>query len=76
MTVNMTVLVSTRDNVLAVSSSAIINQNGEQFVRVIDNSKTKSYHQVKVQTGLQADGGLVEIINGLNNGQEIVTLIK
>lgn len=76
MTVNMTVLVATRENVLAVSSSAIINQNGEQYVRVIDDAKTKTYHQVKVSTGLQADGGLVEILGGLNNGQEIVTLIK
>ena len=76
MTVNMTVLVDTRGNALAVSSSAIINQNGEQYVRVIDDPKTKTYHQVKVLTGLQADGGLVEILDGLNNGQEVVTLIK
>jgi len=76
MTVNMTILVATRPNALAVSSSAIINQNNEQFVRVIDNSQTKTYHQVKVTTGLQADGGLAEILSGLSNGQEIVTLIK
>lgn len=76
MTVNMTISVASRQNALAVSSSSIINQNGEQYVRVIDNATTKNYHQVKVQTGLQADGGLVEILSGLNNGQEIVTLIK
>jgi RND family efflux transporter MFP subunit len=76
MTVNMTILVATRQDALAVSSSAIINSNGEQSVRVIDNPKTKTYHSVKVQTGLQADGGQVEILGGLNEGQEIVTLIK
>jgi len=76
MTVNMTILVASRENALAVSSSSIINQNGEQFVRVIDNPKTKTYHSVKVQTGLQADGGQVEILNGLTPGQEIVMLIK
>ena len=76
MTVNMTVLVATRENALAVSSSAIINQNGEQYIRIITDSKTKSYNQVKISTGLQADGGLVEILSGLSSGQEIVTLIK
>jgi len=76
MTVNMTVLVATRDNTLAVSNSVIINKNGEQYVRVIDDSKLKTYHEVKVTTGLQADGGQVEILSGLTNGQEIVTLIK
>lgn len=76
MTVNMTVSVDNRQNVLAISSSAIINKNGEQYVRLIDNPVTKTYHEVKIQTGLQADGGLVEILSGLSSGQEIVTLIK
>jgi len=76
MTVNMTILVATRTNALAISSSVIINANGEQSVRVIDNPQTKTYHSVKIQTGLQADGGQIEILSGLENGQEIVTLIK
>ena len=76
MTVNMTILVATRSNALSVTSSAIINQNGEQYVRVIDDKINKTYHQVKVKTGLQADGGQVEILNGLSAGQEIVTLVK
>lgn len=76
MTVNMTILVATRENALAISGSAIINKDGEQTVRVIDNPITKTYHSVKVETGLQADGGQVEIISGLENNQEIVTLIK
>ncbi len=76
MTVNMTILIATRQNALAVTSSAVINKDGEQYVRVIDNPDTKTYHQVKVTTGLQADGGLVEILSGLTNGQEIVTLVK
>jgi len=45
-------------------------------VRVIDDSKKKTYHEVQVQTGLQADGGLVEIISGLNDGQEIIIYMK
>ncbi|MCX6797834.1 MAG: efflux RND transporter periplasmic adaptor subunit, partial [Candidatus Falkowbacteria bacterium] len=76
MTANMTILIASKDKVLAVSSSAIINQNGQQYIRVIDDSKKKTYHQVPVQVGLQADGGLVEITSGLNEGQEIVTYIK
>lgn len=76
MTANMTILLSSKDNVLAVPSSAIINQSGQQFVRVIDDAKKGTYHQVSVQTGLQADGGLVEVSSGLGEGQNIVTYIK
>jgi len=76
MTANMTILVAKKDNVLAVPSTAIINNNSKQYVKVIDNAKNKTYHQVEVKTGLQADGGLVEITSGLNDGQQIVTYIK
>lgn len=76
MTANMTVMVAKRENALAVMSSAIINQNGGQYVRVINNPQTKTFDQVPVVTGLQADGGLVEVLNGITDNQEIVTLIK
>lgn len=76
MTANMTIMVAQKNDALAVPSTAIINNNNKQYVRVIDNSKTKTYHQVEVQTGLQADGGLVEITSGLTDGQEIVTYVK
>ena len=49
-------------------SSAIINQNNNQYVRVVDDIKKGTYHQVQVQTGLQADGGLVEITSRLERG--------
>ena len=76
MTANMTILVAQKSNALAVPSTAIINKNNNQYVRVIDNDKTKTYHEVQVQTGLQADGGLVEIASGLNDGQEIIVYMK
>lgn len=76
MTVNMTILVAKKDNVLAVPSTAVINKNNKQYVKVIDNSKSKTYHEVEVKTGLRADGGLIEIISGLNEGQEIIIYMK
>ena len=76
MTANMTILVAKKDGALAVPSTAIINKNNKQYVRVIDDQKKKTYHEVEVKVGLQADGGLVEILSGLSDGQEIVTYIK
>lgn len=76
MTANMTIKVAEKKNVLVVPSSAIINKNGKQIVRVINDVKKKTYSEVEVKTGLEADGGLTEIISGLSEGQEIVTYIK
>ncbi len=76
MTANMTVLTASIDSALAVPQRAVITRDGRQFVRVIDDQKKKTYHEVEAQTGLQADGGLVEILSGLSEGQEVVTFIK
>ena len=76
MTANMTILVAKKDSVLAVPSTAVINKNGKNYVRVVDDLKKLTYHEVQVQTGLQADGGLIEIVSGLNEDQKIVTYLK
>lgn len=76
MTANITVLVDKKDGVLALPSSAVITRNNSQFVRVIDDAKLKTYHEVQVKTGMQADGGLLEIISGLSEGQAVVVYMK
>jgi HlyD family secretion protein len=75
MTDNMTILVAST-TALAVPSSAIVNQNGGEFVKVVTDPKKLTYTSVPVQTGLEADGGLTEITSGLSEGQEIVTYVK
>jgi HlyD family secretion protein len=76
MTANMTILVASKDDALVVPSNAILNKDGKKYVRIIDDPKTKKYHEAEVKTGLNADGGLVEIMSGLTEGQEIVTSIS
>ncbi len=76
MTANMTVLVAEKKQVLTVQNSAIISENGQRSVRVIEDPIKKTYREVSVTTGLEADGGLVEILSGLTEGQEVVTYIK
>ncbi len=76
MTANMTIKVNEKKDVLVAPSGAIINKDGKKFVRIIDDPKTKTYHEVEVTTDLEADGGLVEIVSGLSEGEEIVTYIK
>jgi HlyD family secretion protein len=76
MTANMTILAAEKRGVLAVPQRAVVNRDSEHFVRVIDDPQKKIYHQVQIQTGLNADGGLVEVTSGLREGQEIVTFLK
>jgi multidrug efflux pump subunit AcrA (membrane-fusion protein) len=76
MTANMTVNVAKKDNVIAIPARAVIEENGQDIVRVITDTKNKTYKSVPVVTGLRADGGLIEIVTGITDGQEIVTFIR
>ncbi len=76
MTANMTILVAEKKGVLAIPSGAIVNRSEKRYVKVIDDPKKKTYHEVEVTTGLEADGGFTEVLSGLTEGQEIVTYIK
>jgi RND family efflux transporter MFP subunit len=76
MTANMTILTDQKSGILAVPQRAIVERDNKKLVRVITNSKSKTYQEREVTVGITGDGGLVEIISGLTDGQEIVTFIN
>jgi RND family efflux transporter MFP subunit len=76
MTANMTILTAEKPEVLAVPQRSIVQRDGKKYVRVITNMENKTYTETEVTTGLSADGGLVEIVSGLTEGQDIVTFIE
>lgn len=76
MTANMTILTAELPQVIAVPQRAIVQRDGKKFIRIITNSENKTYTEQEITTGLSADGGLVELTSGVNEGQEIVTFIE
>ncbi len=76
MTANMSIETGSRTNVIAVSQRAVIQKNNTKYLRVVSDPKTKAYSEVEVKTGLEANGGLVEILSGVSAGAEIVTFIE
>jgi HlyD family secretion protein len=74
MTANTLIFTDERADALFVPRRAVIENNGSgKVVRILDG---KTHKEIPVQTGLRADNGLVEIISGLTEGQEIVTYMK
>jgi multidrug efflux pump subunit AcrA (membrane-fusion protein) len=77
MTANMTIKVKEKNHVLVIPSrSILIDTEGKKTVRLITNTKNKKFKEVPITTGLEGDGGMVEVTSGLNEGDEFVVLIK
>lgn len=77
MTANMTIKAKEKSGVLVVPTRSIITDNdGAKTVRLVTNTKNKKWKEVKIETGMEGDGGMTEIISGLTEGDEIVVLIK
>lgn len=74
MTANVTITTAEKANVITVPSRAIIDRNGSgKFVRLLID---KQIQESKVVTGLRGDGGVVEILDGVKAGDQVVTSIK
>jgi len=77
MTANMTIKVKEKNNILAIPSRAIlIDKQGSKTIRIVTDTKTKKFKEIEITTGLEGDGSLVEITNGIKENDEFVLLIK
>jgi hypothetical protein len=77
MTANMTIKVLEKGHIIAVPSRSILTDtNGNKTIRLITNSKKKKWKEVPITTGVEGDGGIVEVLNGLKEYNEYVVLIK
>ncbi len=65
------VVYDTRENVLRVPRSALIDNDEETFVFVVDDEGLA--HRKRVETGY-SDRGMVEIISGISEDERIVTV--
>jgi HlyD family secretion protein len=73
MTANLTVYTDKRDDVLYIPRRAVIEKDGRKIVRLLENNTPR---EIDVVTGLKADDGLIEILSGLEENQEVITFEK
>lgn len=77
MTANMTIKVKEKNGVLAIPSRSIITDDkGIRTIRIITNPRIKKYKSVPIVTGIEGDGGMIEVLSGLSVGEEFIILIK
>jgi HlyD family secretion protein len=70
MTANVVIKTDMRENALYIPSRAVLSNNGDsKYVRVLEG---KEVIEKEVFLGIKGDNGLVEIISGLSEGEEII----
>jgi len=74
MTTDIEILTDSRDDVIAIPGRSVISNNGEKFVRVLNSEGL--VEEVVVSTGIRDSLGKIEIIQGLQEGAEIIVFIK
>jgi len=69
MTANIDIISQKKDNVLTVPQRAIISKNGQRFVKILQNEAS---HEIEVKTGLKSSDSYIEILQGLNLGDQVI----
>jgi len=69
MTADITIKTNSKENVLAVPQSAIEDKNGKTFVKILKDEKVQ---ERQIQTGLKGSNDLVEVISGVQAGEEVI----
>jgi RND family efflux transporter MFP subunit len=73
MTANVVITTDSRHDIITVPSRAIVDNGNGKFVKVLNAGVID---EKAIEIGLRGDGGLVEIISGLNIGEKIITYTK
>jgi HlyD family secretion protein len=74
MTANVDIITDFRENIFAVPFRAVVSENGDRYVRVLEGRDIK---EVPLVLGMRGDQAMVEIISeDLEEGDEIVTSIR
>jgi RND family efflux transporter MFP subunit len=73
MTADLTIFTDEKNGVLVVPSRSIVIRDGVQYVQILQG---ETLVERQVTAGLKSDDGMTEIISGVSEGEDIITLVK
>lgn len=73
MTADLTIMTDKREQVLTIPVRAVVTKDGQKIVQVLENNLPVDK---EVTVGLRGDSGLVEVLSGLSEGEDVITFIK
>jgi len=73
MTANVDIQTDAHENVLFISQRSVIREGERTFVRVFNGT---SFEEREVEVSLRGSNGTIEVISGLQEGEEVVIYIE
>jgi len=73
MTANVVIITDSKENALIIPQRAITEKEGKRFVKV---PFEKSFKEIEIEIGIKGTRGEIEVVSGLEQGDEIITFIK
>ena len=74
MSANVTIITDKKENILIVPYRAIVSRNGgDELIRILSNNVLR---EVPLKTGMRGDGGNIEALQGVKQGDVVVTYVK
>lgn len=74
MTAEVNIICESKQDILAVPQRAVIEEEGKKMVRIPLNNT--EYEKKEVEIGLKGSEGKVEIISGLQEGEQVIRYIR
>jgi HlyD family secretion protein len=73
MSADLDISIQKKENVLAIPQRAVRESGGKKIIQILQDEKPVDQ---EVQLGLPGDGGVVEIVSGLKEGEQVITSTK
>ncbi len=76
MSANIDIRAAEKKETLMVLLRAVKNEGEKKYVEVLIDEKNNLTEKKYVETGLEGDGGMIEILSGIKEGERVVTFTK
>lgn len=70
------IMAASQNDVLYIPSRALFGRDGETYVRVVKSSDPLAIEERRVVTSLRGSLGTIEVVEGLEEGEEVITFIS
>ena len=76
MSANIDVKTSAKEDVLMIPIRAVKTEGKQKFVDILIDAQKNITRRENIQTGLTGDEGMIEVVSGLEVGQQMITFVK